>query len=89
MWSNNSKMKKKIIILILSVISIFIAINLFFASRLSQLSDLDLFDIEEDNQIKRYANFMISATEAKRGLIMGMSWGSAKDKNRVQQILWK
>jgi hypothetical protein len=49
MWSNNSKMKKKIIILILSAISIFIAINLFFASRLSQLSDLDLFDIEEDN----------------------------------------
>jgi hypothetical protein len=49
MWSNNSKMKKNMIILILSTISIFIAINLFFASRLSQLSDLDLFDIEEDN----------------------------------------
>jgi hypothetical protein len=42
-------MKKKIIILILSAISIFIAINLFFVSRLSQLSDLDLFDIEEDD----------------------------------------
>jgi hypothetical protein len=41
-------MKKKIIILILSAISIFIAINLFFASRLSEFSDLDLFDIEED-----------------------------------------
>ena len=25
------------------------AISLFFASRLSQLSDLDLFDIEEDD----------------------------------------
>ena len=49
MWSNNNKMKKKVIILILSAISIFIAINLFFASRLSQLSDLDLFDIEEND----------------------------------------
>jgi len=49
MWRNNSEMKKKIIILMLAVISILIAINLFFASRLSQLSDLDLFDIEEDN----------------------------------------
>jgi hypothetical protein len=48
MWSNNSKMKKKIIILILSTISILVAISLFFASRLSQLSDLDLFDIEEN-----------------------------------------
>ena len=42
-------MKKKIVILVLSIISIIIAINLFFASRLSQLSDLDLFDIEEDD----------------------------------------
>jgi hypothetical protein len=49
MWSNNNKMKKKIIILTLSLISIFIAINLFFASRLSELSDLDLFVIEEDD----------------------------------------
>ena len=48
MWSHNNKMKKKIVILILSAISISIAINLFFASRLSKLSDLDLFDIEED-----------------------------------------
>jgi len=49
MWSNNNKMKKKIIIFILSVISVLVAISLFFASRLSQLSDLDLFDIEEDD----------------------------------------
>jgi len=49
MWSNNSKMKKKIIILTLSTISALVAISLFFASRLSQLSDLDLFDIEEDD----------------------------------------
>jgi flagellar basal body-associated protein FliL len=49
MWSNNRKMKKKIIILILSIISILVATSLFFASRLSQLSDLDLFDIEEND----------------------------------------
>jgi len=49
MWSNNSKMKKKIVILTLSTISALVAISLFFASRLSQLSDLDLFDIEEDD----------------------------------------
>ena len=49
MWSNDSNMKKKIIILILSTISILVAVNLFFASRLSQLSDLDLFDIEEND----------------------------------------
>ena len=42
-------MKKKIIISILSIISILVAISLFFASRLRQLSDLDLFDIEEDD----------------------------------------
>jgi hypothetical protein len=49
MWRNNNKMKKKITILILSVISALVAISLFFASRLSQLSDLELFDIEEDD----------------------------------------
>jgi hypothetical protein len=49
MWSDNSKMKKKIIILTLSFISALVAISLFFASRLSKLSDLDLFDIEEDD----------------------------------------
>jgi uncharacterized membrane protein len=48
MWSNNNKMKKIILILILSATSVFIAINLFFVSRLKQLSNLDLFDIEED-----------------------------------------
>jgi hypothetical protein len=49
MWRNNNKMKKKIIILTLSTISALVAISLFFASRLSQLSELDLFDIEEDD----------------------------------------
>ena len=42
-------MKKKIIILTLSTISALVAISLFFASRLSHLSELDLFDIEEDD----------------------------------------
>jgi hypothetical protein len=42
-------MKKKIIISMLSIISVLVAISLFFASKLSQLSDLDLFDIEEDD----------------------------------------
>ena len=42
-------MKKKIIILTLSTISALVTISLFFASRLSQLSELDLFDIEEDD----------------------------------------
>jgi hypothetical protein len=42
-------MKKKIIILILTLISASIAFSLFFASRLSELSDLDLFDIEDED----------------------------------------
>ena len=42
-------MKKKIIILILTLISASIALSLFFASRLSELSDLDLFDIEDED----------------------------------------
>jgi hypothetical protein len=49
MWKNGSKMKKKIIILILTLISASIAFSLFFASRLSKLSDLDLFDIEDED----------------------------------------
>jgi len=42
-------MKKKITILILSAISFFVAISLFFASKFIQLSELELFDIEEDD----------------------------------------
>jgi hypothetical protein len=49
MWNNNNKMKQKIVILTLSILSALVAISLFFASRLSQLSDLDLFDIEKDD----------------------------------------
>jgi hypothetical protein len=42
-------MKKKIIILSLGLISATIAFSLFFASRMSKLSELDLFDIEKDD----------------------------------------
>ena len=42
-------MKKKIIILILAALSSIIAFSLFFASRMSKLSELDLFDIEKDD----------------------------------------
>jgi hypothetical protein len=46
---DSSKMKKKIIILTLAAISSIIAFSLFFASRMSKLSELDLFDIEQDD----------------------------------------
>jgi hypothetical protein len=49
MWRDYIKMKKKIAILILAVISSIIAFSLFFASRMSKLSELDLFDIDEDD----------------------------------------
>jgi hypothetical protein len=49
MWGEYSKMKKKIIILMLAAISSIIAFSLFFASRMSKLSELDLFDIEQDD----------------------------------------
>jgi hypothetical protein len=49
MWSNNIKMKKRIIILFLALISGTIALSLFFASSLSKLSELDLFDIEDED----------------------------------------
>jgi hypothetical protein len=48
-WGKYFKMKKKMIILILAVISSIVAFSLFFASRMSKLSELDLFDIEEDD----------------------------------------
>jgi hypothetical protein len=49
MWGEYSKMKKKIIVLTLAAISSIIAFSLFFASRMSKLSELDLFDIEQDD----------------------------------------
>jgi len=42
-------MKKKIIILVLAAISSAIAFSLFFASRMSRLSELDLFEIEGED----------------------------------------
>jgi hypothetical protein len=42
-------MKKNIIIFTLALISAGVAFFLFFASRLSELSDLDLFDIEDED----------------------------------------
>jgi hypothetical protein len=49
MWGEYSKMKKKIIILTLAAISSIIAFSLFFASRMSKLSELNLFDIEQND----------------------------------------
>jgi hypothetical protein len=48
MWSKHSKMKKKSIILLSLIISGMIAFILFFASRLSNLIELDIFDIEDE-----------------------------------------
>ena len=42
-------MKKKMIILTLGLISMAVAVSLFFASKLSKLSELDLFDIEDED----------------------------------------
>jgi hypothetical protein len=42
-------MKKKTIILILTILSTCIGVSLFFASTFSKLSDLDLFDLEDDD----------------------------------------
>jgi hypothetical protein len=42
-------MKKKTIVLILGIISTLIGISLYFASTLSKLSDLNIFDIEDED----------------------------------------
>jgi len=42
-------MKKKIIILMLVIISSIVTFSLFFASKMSKLSEIDLFDIEEND----------------------------------------
>ena len=49
MWGHGFGMKKKIIILVLILISMGVSFSLFFASKLSKLSDLDLFDIEDED----------------------------------------
>jgi len=42
-------MRKKIIILALAIISLGVGVGLFFASTFSKISDLDIFDIEEND----------------------------------------
>jgi hypothetical protein len=49
MWGEYSKMKKNIIIFILAILSSLIGFSLFFASKFSKLSELDLFDIEDED----------------------------------------
>jgi hypothetical protein len=48
MWSNDSNMKKKTKILILITLSFLTAVTLWAASSLKRISDLDIFDVEED-----------------------------------------
>ena len=48
MWSNDSNMKKKTKILILVILSFLTALSLWVASNLKRLSDLDIFDIDEE-----------------------------------------
>lgn len=48
MWSNDSNMKKKTKILILMALSFLTALSIWVASNLKKLSDLDIFDIDEE-----------------------------------------
>ena len=48
MWSNNNKMKNKTKIIILIVLSFLTAVSLWTATNFKKISDLDIFDIEED-----------------------------------------
>jgi hypothetical protein len=48
MWSNDSNMKNKTKILILVALSFLTALTLWVASNLNKLSDLDVFDIDEE-----------------------------------------
>jgi hypothetical protein len=48
MWSNDSNMKKKTKILILMALSFLTALSIWVASNLKELSDLDIFDIDEE-----------------------------------------
>ena len=48
MWGNNNKMKKKTKITILIVLSFLTAVSLWIAANFKKISDLDIFDIEED-----------------------------------------
>jgi len=48
MWSNNNKMKNKIKITILIVLFFLTAVSLWTAANFKKMSDLDIFNIEED-----------------------------------------
>ena len=48
MWSNGSNMKKNTKILILLILSFLTAVTLWAASNLKKISDLDIFDVEDD-----------------------------------------
>lgn len=42
-------MRKKTIVLILAVISMLVGVSLYFASTFSKISDLNIFDIEDED----------------------------------------
>ena len=48
MWSNDGNMKKNTKILILVILSFLTALTLWAASNLKRISDLDIFDVEDD-----------------------------------------
>jgi hypothetical protein len=48
MWSNDSNMKKNTKIAIVLVLSFLTALSLWVASNLKTMSDLDIFNVEED-----------------------------------------
>jgi hypothetical protein len=48
MWSNNNKMKKKTKIIILIFLFFLTAVSLWTAANFKKISDLNIFDIEED-----------------------------------------
>jgi uncharacterized membrane protein len=48
MWRNDSNMKNKTKIIILILLSFLTAVSLWTAANFKKISDLDIFDIEED-----------------------------------------
>ena len=81
-------MKKKTKIIILIILSFLTAVALWIAANFKKISDLDIFDIEDD-QIKRYEEPLMKALKTVYRLIWGIPTGTGKAQNRVQQVLWK
>ena len=48
MWSNKNKMKKKTKIIVLIILSFLTAVSLWAAANFKKMSDLDIFDVEDD-----------------------------------------